>query len=141
MNKFIAGMIGAVLFICILPRLAMAEDLVGVEQRMEVNLSPENKQFVLGYMRAMLETLTESQQHLSVQQPLKVAVAAQKLMDQAQPVGLGKQLPVAFKAMSKQMNIYWNHLAQPSTDVTFIQENMVAVMQQCNACHRSFVIK
>ncbi len=112
-------------------------------QRMQVNLNSEQKAFVLGHMRTMLETLTVTQQLLLDGKPEDVAAQIEKMQlahQQQRPVGMGMVIPPAFRAMSQSMQPHWQALAEPSDNSEQIQRHVVNLMQICNACHRSFSV-
>lgn len=114
------------------------------EERLAVQLDAPQKAFVLGHMREMLEALTDTQRLLLEGKKEEVAVRISQLMNKEnsqRPRGLGKQLPPAFRAMSQSMHPYWTALQEPDLSAKEIQQNVVDVMQVCNACHRTFAIQ
>ena len=111
---------------------------------MPVQLEAPQKSFVLGHMREMLEALADTQRLLLEGKEEEVAARISQLMNKEntqRPRGLGKQLSPAFRAMSQSMHPYWTALQEPGLSAKEIQQNVVDVMQVCNACHRTFAIQ
>ena len=126
------------LFSFIIPVTLQAE-----EQRLPVSLQPEQHEWVLEYMRSMLETVADIQGDLAAAQPAQVALRAQQInqfVADTKPRGIGRSFPPAFRAMSAQMNSYWTALAGGSEDSRIIMENTRALLNTCNACHRTFYL-
>jgi len=122
----------------ILPITPQAE-----EQRLPVSLQPEQHEWVLEYMRSMLETVADIQGDLAAAQPGQAALRAQQInqfVTDTKPRGIGRSFPPAFRAMSAQMNSYWATLATPAGDSRVIMENTRALLNTCNACHRTFYL-
>lgn len=114
------------------------------DKRVEIELSKEEKAFVLERMRRMLETLTAVQQALILDMPENTDNLVGNLVsfvDENYPKGWYDRMPESFKAMEDRLNKRWEILAVETSDPRFIQENTVQVMATCNACHRSFKIK
>jgi hypothetical protein len=125
---------------------ALASDghSVSTDARTPINLSVQQKDFVLERMRRMLETLTGIQQSLIQESPEKVDDLVSLLFEYTRenhPDGLHDSMPAGFQQMSKQMNGHWKTLAKENTDAAFIQEKVVTIMSTCNACHRSYRIE
>lgn len=115
-----------------------------IDQRTQVDLNPVQKAFVLGHMKNMLETIAQINQHLAKQQPERVAQLVKDMQQkshQQRPKGLGKSFPDGFRAMSKQMNQHWKVLMSPTSDISKVNGKMADILNQCNACHRSYQLR
>lgn len=111
------------------------------DERQPVTLNTTQQTFVLGHMKSMLETIAAIQLDLSQGQPELVAERVMQLKAgerQSKPKGIGKSFPEGFKAMSREMNKHWKALLQPTQDVNNIQQELHLILNQCNACHRSY---
>lgn len=114
------------------------------ETRMSVELNGEQKAFVLGHMRDMLETLTDTQQLLleGDRDAIRERISQLQLHEQAaRPKGMGQQLPPAFRAMAQSMRPHWQAIQDESLPVEAVQQHVVDLMRVCNACHRTFAIR
>ena len=114
------------------------------DQRQEVSLNPTQKAFVLGHMKNMLETIARINRHLASQQPERVAQLVKEMQQESQkqkPKGIGKSFPDGFRSISKQMNMHWKELMTPTSDVGKVNGKMADILNQCNACHRSYKLK
>lgn len=124
--------------------LASDENSMSTDARTPINLSAQQKDFVLERMRRMLETLTGIQQSLVQGSPEKVDDLVGLLFEYTKenhPDSLHDSMPAGFQQMSKQMNSHWKALAKENTDAMLIQKEMVTIMSTCNACHRSYRIE
>ena len=124
------------------PNLAYAESATPTsDQRTQVVLNSAQEAFVLEHMKTMLETLAQINQHLANQTPDKVASLVKEMQqqsDQKKPKGLGKSFPKGFRTLSQQMNKHWKQLMTPSQDAATINGTVSEILNQCNACHRSY---
>lgn len=128
----------ATLLLALLSTPAMAE------QRKQVTLNDTQKTYVLGHMKTMLEAIAQINQHLADQQPERVAMLVkdmQQTSHQNKPKGLGKSFPDGFRAMSRQMNQHWKALMTPTSDISKVNRELSSILNQCNACHRSYKLK
>ena len=119
-------------------------DTAPIDSRQVVELNKEQQAFVLGHMKSMLETISTIQSDLAQGQAEHVAQRVQALKTnehQNKPRGLGKSFPKGFRAMSRQMNQHWKVLLEPTTDDKKIQQELHLILNQCNACHRSYQLK
>lgn len=124
--------------------LASDQKIDSKDARTPINLTGQEKDFVLERMRRMLETLTSIQQSLIEESPEKVDDLVSLLFEYSRenhPDGLHDKMPSAFKHMSKQMNSHWKKLTIESKDKAYIQQEVVTIMSTCNACHRSYKIE
>ena len=122
----------------VIPATSQADD------RLMVELNGKQQEFVLNHMRSMLETIGAIQQHLADGNPEQVAEQVKELKAHeraVKPKGIGKSFPPGFRAMSKTMNQHWKVLLQPTTDDKKIQQELHLILNQCNACHRSYQLK
>ncbi|WP_371193254.1 hypothetical protein [Glaciecola sp. SC05] len=132
--------------LCLVSSATFASDdsIVSTDTRAVINLSVQQKDFVLERMRRMLETLTAIQQSLVQESPEKVDDLVSLLFEYTRenhPDGLHDSMPAGFQQMSKQMNVHWKKLAKENKDTSFIQKEVVTIMSTCNACHRSYKIQ
>ena len=122
----------------VMPGVSQADDRVMVELR------PEQQNFVLSHMKSMLETIGAIQLDMAEGNSEKIAqrVRAFKAEEhKIKPRGIGKWFPKGFRAMSKEMNKHWKVLLQPTTDDKKVQQELHLILNQCNACHRSYQLK
>ena len=113
------------------------------DNRMQVELNAEQKAFVLGHMRDMLETLTDTQQLLleGNRTAIEARITQLQSHEQAQrPAGMGKQIPPAFRAMAQSMRPHWQAIKDPASSENEVRQHMVNLMRVCNACHRTFSV-
>lgn len=114
------------------------------DTRMPVELNAQQKAFVLGHMRDMLETLTETQQYLleGNREAIRQRITQLQSHEQtARPKGMGQQIPPAFRAMAQSMRPHWQAIQDESLPVEAVQQHVVDLMRVCNACHRTFAIR
>ena len=114
------------------------------DSRMPVELNGEQKAFVLGHMRDMLETLTDTQQLLleGDRDAIRERITQLQSHEQAaRPRGMGQQIPPAFRAMAQSMRPHWQAIQDDSLPVEAVQQHVVDLMRVCNACHRTFAIR
>ncbi len=114
------------------------------DARTAINLTAQEKDFVLERMRRMLETLAGIQQAMVEDSPQKTDDLVGLLFEYTRenhPDGLHEKMPLGFKQMAKQMNGHWKKLKTESDDKVFIQKEVVAIMSTCNACHRTYKIQ
>lgn len=124
--------------------LALLSTPAMAEQREQVTLNDTQKTYVLGHMKTMLEAIAQINQHLADQQPERVAMLVkdmQQTSHQNKPKGLGKSFPDGFRAMSRQMNQHWKALMTPTSDISKVNRELSSILNQCNACHRSYKLK
>ncbi len=121
-----------------------ATSALAVDERMAVTLNEEQKTFVLGHMRDMLEALTDTQQLLleGKREELRQRIANLQSSEQAnRPKGLGQQIPLAFRAMAQSMRPHWQAIQNPNLSEEEVRQHAVDLMRVCNACHRTFSIQ
>lgn len=121
-----------------------AANALAADERMAVTLNEEQKTFVLGHMRDMLEALTDTQQLLleGKRDELRQRIANLQSSEQAnRPKGLGQQLPPAFRAMAQSMRPHWQAIQNPNLSEEEVRQQAVDLMRVCNACHRTFSIQ
>lgn len=127
-----------------LPLLILATSTASAEDyRTPIVLDAPKKTYVLEQMRVMLETIANIQQDLANTQPEHVAPRVQAMQKNAAdtlPAGLSNALPGGFRAMSKTMNSHWKTLATPTSNSATINGELANILNQCNACHRSYRI-
>lgn len=114
------------------------------DHRIPVSLNDTQKTYVQGHMKTMLEAISQINQHLANQQPEKVAQLVKDMQQQShqkKPKGLGKALPDDFRALSRQMNGHWKVLMTPTSDIGKVNGKVADILNQCNACHRSYRLK
>ncbi|GGF62178.1 hypothetical protein GCM10011338_13220 [Alteromonas lipolytica] len=129
----------AALCLVLLSGLAQAADT-----RMAIDLNEEQKGFVLGHMRDMLEALTDAQQLLLAgdRDELQSRITRLQSHEQAsRPKGMGQQIPPAFRAMAQSMRPHWQAIKNPATPESEVRQHMVDLMRVCNACHRTFAVQ
>lgn len=125
------------LMICTLLLAPLAQ----ADTRQPVSLEARQQAFVLDHMKSMLETIGAIQADLAQGKPQQVAQRVQQLKQHesdTKPQRLGRALPAGFRSMSKAMNQHWQVLLQPSQDDKKIQQQLHLLLNQCNACHRSY---
>ena len=121
-----------------------AANVLAADERMAVTLNEDQKSFVLGHMRDMLEALTDTQQLLleGKREALRQRIANLQSREQAnRPKGLGKQIPPAFRAMAQSMRPHWQAIQNPDLSEEEVRQHAVDLMRVCNACHRAFAIQ
>lgn len=121
-----------------------AANALAADDRMAVMLNDEQKSFVLGHMRDMLEALTDTQQLLleGKREELRQRVANLQTREQAnRPNGVGQQIPPAFRAMAQSMRPHWQAIQNPDASEEEVRQHVVDLMRVCNACHRTFSIQ
>jgi len=107
-------------------------------------LAPNQQAFVLEHMKSMLETIGQMQFKLAEGKPQEIAPlvqALQKKQKATRPKGIGKSFPDGFRVLSKKMNQHWNNLKQPIHDPKVIHQELNQILNQCNACHRSYQLE
>jgi hypothetical protein len=112
--------------------------------RTPINLTAQEKEFVLERMRRMLETLTGIQQSIVNKSPEEVDELVSLLFEYTRenhPDRLHEKMPDGFKQMSRQVNRHFKTLSKETKDSGFIQKEVVTIMSTCNACHRSYKIE
>ena len=128
----------ATIALLVIPATSQADD------RLMVELNPKQQEFVLSHMKSMLETIGAIQLDLAEGNPERVAQRVQALKageHKVKPKGIGKSFPKGFRAMSREMNKHWKLLLQPTSDDKKIQQELHLILNQCNACHRSYQLK
>lgn len=131
------------LYFCLLTALLFTA-YTQADDRLMVELNGKQQEFVLSHMKSMLETIGAIQQHLADGNPEQVAEQVKELKAHeraVKPKGIGKSFPPGFRAMSKAMNQHWKVLLQPTTNDKKIQQELHLILNQCNACHRSYQLK
>ena len=121
-----------------------AANALAADERMAVTLNEEQKSFVLGHMRDMLEALTDTQQLLleGKREELRQRITKLQAHEQAsRPRGMGKQIPPAFRAMAQSMRPHWQAIQNPDLSEDEVRQHAVDLMRVCNACHRTFAIQ
>jgi hypothetical protein len=121
-----------------------AANALAADDRMAVMLNDEQKSFVLGHMRDMLEALTDTQQLLldGDREALKARITQLQSREQDErPQGMGKRLPTAFRVMAQSMRPHWQAIGDPETPETDVRRHVVDLMRVCNACHQTFAIR
>ena len=121
-----------------------AANALAADERMAVTLNEEQKSFVLGHMRDMLEALTDTQQLLleGKREELRQRITKLQAHEQAsRPRGMGKQIPPAFRAMAQSMRPHWQAIQNPVLSEDEVRQHAVDLMRVCNACHRTFAIQ
>ena len=121
-----------------------AANALAADERMAVTLNEEQKSFVLGHMRDMLEALTDTQQLLleGKREELRQRITKLQANEQAsRPRGMGQQIPPAFRAMAQSMRPHWQAIQNPQLSEDEVRQHVVDLMQVCNACHRTFAIQ
>ncbi|MAD46548.1 MAG: hypothetical protein CMI02_13870 [Oceanospirillaceae bacterium] len=132
-------------FLCALSisPLLMSAPAQAEETREAVRLNEQQHDWVLEYMRRMLETVSDMQGHLATGNTEKVAEQATSVRSFARntkPRGIGKQFPAGFKSMARQMNASWTELATPTDDAAQISATTQKLLNSCNACHRVYYL-
>lgn len=113
------------------------------DNRIPIELNAHQKTFVLGHMRDMLETLTDTQQLLleGNREAIEARITQLQSHEQAQrPAGLGKQIPPAFRAMAQNMRPHWQVIKDPDSPENEVRQQIVELLRVCNACHRTFSV-
>lgn len=131
------------LYFCLLTALLFTA-YPQADDRLMVELNGKQQEFVLNHMKSMLETIGAIQQHLADDNPEQVAERVKELKAHeraVKPKGIGKSFPPGFRAMSKAMNQHWKVLLQPTANEKKIQRELHLILNQCNACHRSYELK
>ena len=111
---------------------------------MVIELSSQDKAFVLGHMRGMLEALTDTQQLLldGDREALKARITQLQSREQDErPQGMGKRLPTAFRVMAQSMRPHWQAIQNPDLSEEEVRQHAVDLMRVCNACHQTFAIR
>ncbi|MDK2776334.1 MAG: hypothetical protein KYX62_01570 [Pseudomonadota bacterium] len=129
------------LLTCLL--LSASFTAVHAEERSPVNLNQDQHGWVLEYMRHMLETIADMQGLVAAGKTSEVAARVQVLNEYAgatKPKGIGQQFPQGFRAMSQQMNRYWQQLETPSDDAAQVLQTSQQMLNTCNACHRVYYL-
>ena len=114
------------------------------DNRVTLEVTAEERDFILERMRRMLETLTSVQQTVILDSPENADNLVRNLVaytTEQYPNGWYERMPEGFKAMEDRLNERWRVLAENNTtDSKQILKNTVQVMATCNACHRSYKI-
>ncbi len=114
------------------------------DMRTSVALNDTQKSYVLDHMKTMLETIALIQSNLADGKPEQVAHHVQTLQTAARknhPKGLKSALPEGFRALSKTMNSHWKVLATTTKDASTVNGELAVILNQCNACHRSYSLR
>ena len=112
------------------------------EQRQPVELNTQQRDWVIEYMRLMLEATADIQGLLA---DGKAELLAQRInqlnQDSAltKPRAIGQSFPDGFRFMAHQMQTDWQLLADSQSSEQALQ-NSRTLLNQCNACHRSFYL-
>ena len=117
---------------------------LAADERVAVTLNEEQKSFVLGHMRDMLEALKDTQQLLleGKREELRQRITKLQANEQAsRPRGMGQQIPPAFRAMAQSMRPHWQAIQNPDLSEDEVRQHAVDLMRVCNACHRTFAIQ
>ncbi|MEM0910710.1 MAG: cytochrome c [Pseudomonadota bacterium] len=114
------------------------------DNRVVLEVTVEERDFILERMRRMLETLTSVQQTIILDSPENADNLVRNLVaytTEEYPEGWYERMPEGFKQMEDRLNERWRTLAENNTsDSKQILKNTVQVMATCNACHRSYKI-
>ena len=122
----------------------LSNPVYAAEERMVIELSSQDKAFVLGHMRGMLEALTDTQQLLldGDREALKARITQLQSREQDErPQGMGKRLPTAFRVMAQSMRPHWQAIQNPDLSEEEVRQHVVDLMRVCNACHQTFAIR
>lgn len=115
---------------------------VHAEQRQPVELNTQQRDWVIEYMRLMLEATADIQGLLAQGKTELLAERVTRLNQEAaltKPRAIGQSFPEGFRFMAHQMQTDWQVLADsPTSDQAL--ENSRTLLNQCNACHRSFYL-
>jgi len=113
------------------------------ETREAVYLNNQQNDWVLEYMRQMLETIGDVQGYLAEDNLQAAADRVKKLnqfANETKPKGIGKQFPPGFKNMAGQMNQVWNQLAEKQQSSQEAAAATQKLLNSCNACHRVYYL-
>ena len=114
------------------------------DNRVQLEVTVAERDFILERMRRMLETLTSVQQTVILDSPENADNLVRNLVaytTEEYPEGWYERMPKGFQQMEDRLNERWRVLAENNTtDSKLIMKNTIQVMATCNACHRSFKI-
>lgn len=112
------------------------------EERQPVELNEQQRNWVIEYMRLMLETTADIQGLLASGKTELLADRITRLNQEAaqtKPRAIGQSFPEGFRFMANQMQTDWQILANSPTREQALLNSQI-LLNQCNACHRSFYL-
>lgn len=114
------------------------------DSRTAINITPQNREFVLAEMRGFLESIQAINQGISNNNPQKVMAAGEKsgsgVIEDA-PAGLMKTLPLSFKSLGLGTHAKFDEIAKMARENYKQQEaqkQVASILSSCTACHQSF---
>lgn len=116
------------------------------EGRSAINMTKENREFVMAEMRGFLESVQKVNEGISKNDPnLIIAVGKQSgtCKVNAVPQGLVKSLPLGFKQMGLNTHELFDEMAKMAKekyDRQQTQEKLNQLLNNCVACHKTYKI-
>lgn len=137
MNKLIY----AVVLLFFSSQLLAAE----LDPRVNLKLTPKEKEVFLSDMRVMLQTVQEIMQAISVEDREAIANAARQSGNQMArhtPMSIKQKLPKSFQAIGGPMHMSFEEFAirAETDDMREMTAQLSIMMRQCMACHAAFKV-
>lgn len=114
------------------------------DSRTAINISPENREFVLAEMRGFLESIQAINEGIMENNPQKIIEAGDKAGSGAvheAPAGLMRTLPLSFKSLGLGTHSKFDQIAKMARENYNQQEaqkQVSSILANCTACHASF---
>lgn len=122
------------------------ETIQSNDDRVELVLSKENRDFALAEMRGFLESVQQINEGITNKDKQMVISAGEmsggSVIAHA-PKGMMKALPADFKAIGFSTHGLFDEIAEDAKenfDPTHTQKQLNSLLNKCIACHRSFKI-
>ncbi|WP_417430187.1 hypothetical protein [Halpernia sp.] len=114
------------------------------DSRTSINITPENREFVLAEMRGFLESIRDINQGILDNNPKNIIAAGEKsgtgIVHEA-PAGLMKTLPLSFKSLGLGTHAKFDEIAKMARENYKQQEaqkQVTSILNNCTSCHASF---
>lgn len=114
------------------------------DARTAINITPQNREFVLAEMRGFLESIKSINEGIMDNNPEKIIAAGTKagtgVIEDA-PAGLMRTLPLPFKSLGLGTHEKFDAIAKMARENYKQQEaqkQVTSILTNCTACHASF---
>ncbi len=114
------------------------------ETRTAINITPQNREFVLAEMRGFLESIQAINQGISDNDPKKIIASGEKsgtaVIEDA-PAGLMKTLPLPFKSLGLGTHAKFDAIAKMAREnykKEEAQKQVASILSNCTACHQVY---
>lgn len=118
----------------------------GKDDRYEIKMTSENREFVMAEMRGFLESVQKINEGIAKDDPhliAKVGGQSGTCKIDAVPQGMVRSLPLGFKKMGFETHALFDatsKLAKDRYDRQQTREKLDQLLKNCVACHRTYKI-